>query len=233
MRCQACSKKSPCAACDPEQLRQLADDDRQRQSDDEALEHRLADEVGQEAQAQQAGDQGGRCRRSSASPAVSAAKRPSPRRDEVRDGGRRQSRPRRNRRHDEHPRAAQRGVQQRGRPAPRRGRRPATRRDARVRERLGNEDRPDREAGDQIAAQPPWLVGVQRREETRPGDPDATTISTGDAMTGHRGTHRSRSQCTARGHQIMCALASPAPGEVRGRGPVSAAACEFRHPVAH
>ena len=94
-----------------------------------------------------------------------------PRRDEVRDRGRRQRRGRRHRPDDEHPRAAHGGVQHK---RARRGVKADNRRhlgDARVRERLGDEDGPERQAGDQITAQPPPLIALQRREETRPGGP--------------------------------------------------------------
>jgi len=138
------------------QLWQLADHDRQRQADDEALEHRLADEVGQEAEAQQSRDQGGDAD-DERQPGRERGEVAVSRRRDVRDNGRRQGRGRCNRRDDEYPRAAQGGVEQEcawgGVEADDR-RHPG---DARVRECLGDEDRPDREAGDQIAAKPPAL----------------------------------------------------------------------------
>ena len=111
-----------------------------------------------------------------------------PARDEVGDRGRRQGRAGRHRPHDEHPRAAQRGVQQQraGRRVEAYDRRHA--RDARVRERLRNEDRPDREAGDQIdrEATAARSRGARRRASRRRG---RRTLDPAQESLG-RGCHR-------------------------------------------
>ena len=144
---------------DPEQLRQLADDDREREADDQALEHGRADELGQEAEAQETRDQGGEARRDRQ---AGGERREAlvPERGEIGDRGRRQRRRGRHRSHDKHPRAAKRCVQQQcaGCRVEAHDRRHA--RDARVRERLRNQDRPDRQARDQIAAKPLALIAV-------------------------------------------------------------------------
>ena len=144
---------------DPEQLRQLADDDREREADDQALEHGRADELGQEAEAQQTRDQGGDARRHG----QAGGERGEvlvPHRGQIGDRGRRQGRGGRHGSHDEHPRAAKGCVQQQraGRRVEAHDRRHV--RDARVRERLRNQDRPEREARDQIAAKPRALIAV-------------------------------------------------------------------------
>ena len=158
-RCQACSKKSPVPAADPEQLRQLADDDREREADDQALEHGRADELGQEAEAQQTRDQGGDARRHGQA-GGERGEALGPHRGQIGDRGRRQGRGGRHGSHDEHPRAAKGCVQQQraGRRVEAHDRRHV--RDARVRERLRNQDRPEREARDQIAAKPRALIAV-------------------------------------------------------------------------
>jgi hypothetical protein len=81
-----------------------------------------------------------------------------PPRGQIGDRGRRQGRGGRHGSHDEHPRAAKRRVQQQraGRRVEAHDRRHV--RDARVRERLRNQDRPEREARDQIAAKPRALI---------------------------------------------------------------------------
>ena len=154
------------ATADPEQLRQLADDDREREADDQPLEHRLADEVGEEAEAQQARDQGGGAR-DDGEPRRHHGEALVPDGDHVRDRCRRQGRGRRHRSHDEDPRAAERGVQQQraGRGVEADDRRDV--RDARVRERLGDEDRPDGESRDQVAAKPAPVIAAKRGEEPR------------------------------------------------------------------
>ena len=162
MRCQACSKKSPVPA-DPEQLRQLPDDDRQREADDQALEHGWAGELGQEAEAQQTRDQGGDARRRGQAggergeaPAPTGARSATVAADRAAVAAMGPTMSTR-----ELPRAARAAARR----APRRGPRPATVRDARVSERLRNQDRPEREARDQIAAKPRPLIAAQRTEE--------------------------------------------------------------------
>ena len=147
---------------DPEQLRQLADDDREREADDQALEHGRADELGQEAEAQQTRDQGGDARRDGQA-GGERDEALAPHRGQIGDRGRRQGRGGRHGSHDEHARAAKGRVQQQraGRRVEADDRRDV--RDARVRERLRNQDRPEREARDQIGAKPRALIAVQRK----------------------------------------------------------------------
>ena len=145
------------ALLDPEQLRDLADDDREREPDDEPLHHGLGDEAREEPQTEEPGGQrqdadGERHRDRQLDVGVG------PSGGEIAHGRGRQRGRRRHRSHDQLPGAAERRVQEQ-----RTGCRIEAddRRDARdrgVRERFGHEHCPDRQPGDDVAAQPPAVV---------------------------------------------------------------------------
>ncbi len=151
------------ALLDADQLRELAHRDGQGEPDDEALEHGLGDEAREEAETEGAGHDrdeadGDRDRRRQRD----RVEAPAP---EVGHDAGGQRGGRRHRPDDEVPRAADQRVEHQGgcsRVEPDDRRHPG---DRGVRQRLGDQDRPDRRAGDQVLACPGRPVPAQRRRD--------------------------------------------------------------------
>ena len=159
---------------DAEQLRDLADDDREREPDDEALEHGLRDEAREEAEAAEPGEQ---CDHADDERERDRELHELVRSDGSERGDRRgrECRSRGHRPGHEVARAAEGGVEDQRR----RCRVQAVDRrnagDRGVGERLRHEHGPDRQPGDQVAAQPGALVAGCPREERQPPHPDNLT----------------------------------------------------------
>ncbi len=162
------------AAFDAEELRHLADHDREREPDDEALEHRFRDEVREEPEPQQPRGERASTPVMSATTAVNAAtslgsltRSATAAADRAAGRGHRSD--------DEVPGASERGVEdeRRRRRVQADDRRHAGNR--RVGQCFGYEHRPDREARDQVAAQPRLVVAAQRREERNAHNDEANT----------------------------------------------------------
>ena len=203
------------ALVDADQRGQLSDHDRQGESDDEALEDGFGDERRQEAQAQEAGDQGGHARgereRRSEGDELGRVV------GDTRDDTQGQRRGRRHRRDHEVTRRPEQCVQHerghRGVQADHRWH-PG---DGRVGERLRDQHRPDRQARDHIGTQPRRLEAFERRC-------DQPRALVGPGVTGPGGRrvcrgHGTPSSCGAgRAERRSARRPTPRPNPVRHEG---------------